>query len=181
MYSRCLWLKCNLKSKRTGYMYLLTKIKLGSGVWCTKVPILQVVISFWMKLWPVAPFFSLTFGIGDHTKHWSMSFPYSSTRNDMLQCFVCSPIPKVSEKKGATGQSFIRKEITTCRIGTLDIKPLMHLLKISVFSLNNDLVRLTKIMNNLVREIKILSFKVIFQHLKLAESFQKKILWRIFD
>ena len=36
----------------------------------------------------------------------------------MLQCFVCSPIPKVSEKKGATGQSFIRKEITTLRIGT---------------------------------------------------------------
>ena len=37
----------------------------------------------------------------------------------MLQCFVCSPIPKVSEKKGATGQSFIWKEITTYRIGTL--------------------------------------------------------------
>ena len=27
--------------------------------------------------------------------------------------------PKVSEKKGATGQSFIRKEITSYRIGTL--------------------------------------------------------------
>ena len=27
--------------------------------------------------------------------------------------------PKVSEKKGATGQSFIRKEITCYRIGTL--------------------------------------------------------------
>ena len=38
----------------------------------------------------------------------------------MLQCFVCSPIPKVSEKKWATGQSFIRKEITTYRIGTLN-------------------------------------------------------------
>ena len=45
------------------------------------------------------PFFSLTFGIGEHTKHCSMSFLYSSTRNDMLQCFVCSPIPKVIEKK----------------------------------------------------------------------------------
>ena len=33
--------------------------------------------------------------------------------------FVCSPIPKVSEKKGATGQSFIWKEITSYRIGTL--------------------------------------------------------------
>ena len=38
----------------------------------------------------------------------------------MLQCFVCSLIPKVSEKKGATGQRFIRKEITSYRIGTLD-------------------------------------------------------------
>ena len=44
------------------------------------------------------------------------------------------------------------------------------------FSLNNDLVRLTKIMNNLVKDFKILSFKVIFQCLKLVESFQKKIL-----
>ena len=56
----------------------------------------------------------------------------------------------------------------------LDIKPLMHLLKTSIFSLNNDLVKLTKIMNNLVKDLKILSFKVIFQCLKLAESFQKK-------
>ena len=56
----------------------------------------------------------------------------------------------------------------------LGIKPLMHLLEISIFSLNNDLVRLTKIMNNLVKDLKILSFKVIFQCLKLVESFQKK-------
>ena len=53
----------------------------------------------------------------------------------------------------------------------LDIKPLMHLLEISIFSLN---VRLTKIMNNLVKDIKILSFKVIFKCLKLVESFKKK-------
>ena len=32
----------------------------------------------------------------------------------------------------------------------LGIKPLMHLLEISIFLLNNDIVRLTKIMNNLV-------------------------------
>jgi len=52
------------------------------------------------------------------------------------------------------------------------IKPLMHLLEIlSIFSLNNDLVRLTKIMKNLVKDLKILSFKVIFQCLKLVESF----------
>ena len=32
-----------------------------------------------------------------------------------------------------------------------DLKPQMHLLKISIFSLNNDLVRLIKIMKNLVK------------------------------
>jgi hypothetical protein len=57
----------------------------------------------------------------------------------------------------------------------LGIKPLMYLLEIRIFSFNNDLVRLTKIMNNLVKDFKILSFKVIFQRLKLVESFQKKI------
>ena len=56
----------------------------------------------------------------------------------------------------------------------LDIKPLMHLLEISIFSPNNDLVRLTKIMNNRFKDLEILSFKVIFQCLKLVESFQKK-------
>ena len=34
-------------------------------------------------------------------------------------------------------------------------------------------VRLTKIMNNLFKDLKILSFKVIFQCLKLVKSFQK--------
>ena len=48
----------------------------------------------------------------------------------------------------------------------LDIKPLMHLLEISIFSLNNDFLRFTIIMNNLVKDLKILSFKVIFQGLK---------------
>ena len=54
----------------------------------------------------------------------------------------------------------------------LDIKPLMHLLKISISSLNNDILRLTKIMNNLVKDCKIRTFKVIFQCLKLVESFK---------
>ena len=65
-----------------------------------------------MKLWPVAHFF---------THFWNQG----CTRNDMLQCFVCSLIPKVREKKGATGQSFIRKEITSYRIGTLVIMYLL--------------------------------------------------------
>ena len=46
--------------------------------------------------------------------------------------------------------------------------------QLSIFSLNNDLVRLTKIMNNPVKDLKILSFNLIFKCLKLVESFQKK-------
>ena len=40
----------------------------------------------------------------------------------------------------------------------LGIKTLMHLLKKSIYSLNNDIARLTKNMNNLVKDLKILSF-----------------------
>ena len=58
----------------------------------------------------------------------------------------------------------------------LGIKPLMHILEISIFSLNKDLVRLNKIMNNLFKDLKILSFQVIFQCLKLVESFCLKYL-----
>ena len=59
-------------------------------------------------------------------------------------------------------------------LSKLDMKPCVHLVEISIFSLNHAIIRLTKIINNLVKELKILSFKVIFQCLKLAESFQKK-------
>ena len=41
----------------------------------------------------------------------SMSFLYSSTRNDMLQCFVCSLIPKVNEKKGQPVRVSFRKKV----------------------------------------------------------------------
>ena len=56
----------------------------------------------------------------------------------------------------------------------LEMKPCMHLVEISIFSLNHVIVRLTKIMNNLLEHLKILTFKVIFQCWKLVESFQKK-------
>ena len=49
----------------------------------------------------------------------------------------------------------------------------MHTLEISIFSLNNVTVRLNKILNNLLEHLEILIFKVIFQYLKLVESFQK--------
>ena len=56
-----------------------------------------------------------------------------------------------------------------------DIKPLMHLFKISILSRNNDIFRLTKIMNNLVKDLRILSFKVIFSVSKISQIFLKKI------
>ena len=64
-----------------------------------------------------------------------------------------------------------------CKLG---MKPRMCLLDISFFSLNNVIVRLTKIMNNIGKKLKNLISKVIFQHQNLVKSFQKKILWRIF-
>ena len=56
----------------------------------------------------------------------------------------------------------------------LGIKPLMHLLEINIFSLNYVIVRLTKIMNNLLEHLKIRTFKVIFLCEKLVEYFQKR-------
>ena len=54
----------------------------------------------------------------------------------------------------------------------LDMKPRMHLVEVSIYSLNNVAVRLTKIMNNFLEHLNIL--KVIFQCGKLIESFQKQ-------
>ena len=56
----------------------------------------------------------------------------------------------------------------------LDMKPRMHLVKISVLSINNVTIRHTKIMKNLLEQLKILIFEVIFQRWKLVESFKKK-------
>ena len=54
----------------------------------------------------------------------------------------------------------------------LDIKPLMHLLEISIFSLNNDLVRLTKIMKNLVKDSE---FQSYFSVSQIVRIFTRKI------
>ena len=53
----------------------------------------------------------------------------------------------------------------------LGIKPRMHILEISIFSLNHVIVRPTKIMNNLLKDCKIRTFKVIFQHQKSTKFF----------
>ena len=53
----------------------------------------------------------------------------------------------------------------------LGIKLRLHILKISIFSLNHVIIRPTKIMNNLLKVCKICTFKVIFWHQKSTESF----------
>ena len=53
----------------------------------------------------------------------------------------------------------------------LGIKPRLHILKISIFTLNHAIVRPTKIIKDLLKDRKILIFIVIFQSRKLAESF----------
>ena len=73
-----------------------------------------------MRLLAVAHFLSLTFENWGTNKTLQHVISFTAVNQDMLQCFVCSPIPQVSEKKWATAQSFIQKEITTYRIGTLD-------------------------------------------------------------
>ena len=52
----------------------------------------------------------------------------------------------------------------------LGMKPRKHLVEINILSVNHVFVRLTKIMNNLVKDCIILTFLVIFQPLKLIDS-----------
>ena len=52
----------------------------------------------------------------------------------------------------------------------LDMKPRMHLVEISIFSLNIVIVRLTTIMNNLLEHLKILIFKILY-FLKMCPFF----------
>ena len=54
----------------------------------------------------------------------------------------------------------------------LGMKLCLHLVEISIFSLNNVTVRLTKIMNNLLEHVKILIFKV----LKIGQIFPNLFL-----
>ena len=63
----------------------------------------------------------------------------------------------------------------------LGIKPHWNILEISIFSLNHVVVRPTKIMNNLLKDFKIRTFKANFQHQRSTESFWFFFLWRIFD
>ena len=72
-----------------------------------------------MKLWQVAPFFHsllVWFWFYKTLQHISCT---AIKKWHAAMFYKTKTKPKVSEKKGATCQSFIRKEITCYRIGTL--------------------------------------------------------------
>ena len=71
-------------------------------------------------------------------------------------CWQFSAITKVGKiykkwinQKPITKHWLFRGSVETIQdfLIKLDIKPLMHLLEVSIFSLNDDILRLTKIMN----------------------------------
>ena len=62
----------------------------------------------------------------------------------------------------------------------LDMKPGMHLVEITIFSLNNVTVKFTKIMNNLLEHLKILIFKSHCSVLKISRMFPKKFCEKYF-
>jgi hypothetical protein len=55
----------------------------------------------------------------------------------------------------------------------LDMKPCLHLLEISNFSLNHVIIRRIKIKNNILKHREVCIFKVIFTPQELVKSFWK--------
>ena len=114
-------------------------------------------------------------GQDDQTLSLKTLFTYCNHQIKSKQSLNCSMslLKKIfSDTKYCTALWYSLLETVQDFLIKLDIKPLIYLLEISIFSLDNDLVRLIKIMNNLVKVLKILRFKVIFKHLKLVKSFQ---------
>ena len=105
---------------------------------------------------------------------WDTLYVGETSENWLIKALQWREFFLLIRIKGRSHRYFCRLETVQDFLIELDIKPLMHLLQISIFSLNNDILRLTKIMNNLFKDCKIRTFKVIFQCLKLVESFQKK-------
>ena len=67
---------------------------------------------------------------------------------------------------------YLHKRVLSRFLIELDMKPHMHLVKISIFSINNVTVRLTKTINNFLEHLKLQILKSFFS----LEYFQKKFL-----
>ena len=80
----------------------------------------------------------------------------------MQSNYYCPPQPSAVD----TVQDFLIK---------LGIKPLLHILEISIFSLNNDIVRLTKIMNKQpCQRFQNSKFQSLFSVSKIGWIFPRK-------
>ena len=99
-------------------------------------------------------------------RHFSVSSKLRKLHNIWSKCqilsnrMICKEVSFSRDNFSGTGCIFDTIQDFLCKLG---MKPHMHLVEISIFSLNNVTVRLTKIMNNLLEHLKILIFKVIFQ------------------
>ena len=69
------------------------------------------------------------------------------TRTDDSGAYTCNAINELGEANITANLKVCQVESVQDFLIKFDIKPLMHLLEISTFSLNNVIVRLTKIMN----------------------------------
>ena len=90
---------------------------------------------------------------------------YIDTDNDGIPDVINMPGPDFEEIQLKSTEYILESgEIETVQdfLIKLGIKPCMHILEIGIFSLYNVIVRHTKIMNNLLKDFKIRTFKAIF-------------------
>ena len=84
------------------------------------------------------------------------------------------PFTKIYDNRSVSSSSHMQNSnIDTVQdfLIKLGIKSCLHILNISIFSLNRVTVRPNKIINNLMKVCKICTFKVIFQHQKSTRFF----------
>ena len=109
----------------------------------------------------------------------SPSLKWPVVKNDILEPeWICQNAIKIDQMiHQMTGNRFRLETVQDCLI-KLGIKPQMHRLEKSIFSLNNDLVRLTKI--TLSKISKFWVSKSFFSVKNWSNLSKKYYLWRIF-
>ena len=93
--------------------------------------------------------------------HWTLSGKFGYKMGDSfsrlwlaINAFV--EIVQIPDERNGWVVEFVQDFLIK-----LDMKPCIHLVEISIFSLYHVIIRLTKIMNNLLKHLKIRTFKVI--------------------
>ena len=131
-----------------------------------------LLILFTFSIWLYYFWFSF-FNELKNSKKWGKiseketnTFLYLADCLGRVSCNDVAETTMTSTRELDTIQDFLIK---------LGIKPSLHILKISTFSLNHVIARPTKIMSNLLKVCEIRTFKVIFWHQKSTES-----LWIFF-